>query len=86
MIEPSSSRTLDRTFSAMKRTTSSGIGQLEVIEVRLLSQDGDAVLEVRAARCRRPCPTGSGRRGAPRGPGISDGGRSLVRTIWRPPS
>ena len=46
MIDPSSSRTLERTFSAMNRMTSSGIVMLEMIELRLLAENGDAVLEV----------------------------------------
>ena len=47
--EPSSSRTLDRTFSAMKRMTSSGNRHLEVVDGAPSAQDRDAVLEVRGS-------------------------------------
>ena len=85
MIEPSSSRTLDRTFSAMKRMTSSGI-----VSSRWSSC---AFWRRIAMRCSRSGSSMSATmphwkretRRASR-PGISDGGRSLVRTICRPPS
>ena len=46
MMQPSSSRTLDRTCSAMKREHVVGNRDLEVVLLLLLPQDGDPVLEV----------------------------------------
>ena len=78
MIEPSSSRTLDRTCLGDEPDDVLWDRHLEMIEQRLLPKNRDAVLEIRKLDVGDHSPLKARHSRASR-PGISDGGRSLVR-------